>query len=253
MGFQNAGYDSLALDWRGQGLSQRLSENSMVGHVKQYADYQMDVAALLEAAEALAVPKPWFLFGHSLGGCIGLRALVQGMPVQACAFTAPLWDIKLSFIQRALAWPLSWAAQTVGMADQFAPGTRGESYVLNTEFEENRLTQDLNMYRYYQRISEELSDQQIGGPSLGWLFQTLKETRRLSRLPSPHTPCLTLCGEHDTIVSVTAAKDRMKRWELGELRLVKNARHDVLYEVKDVRNGVFQSLLTHFENSAGPQ
>lgn len=67
--FQNVGYDAFALDWRGQGLSDRLTDDRMLGHVGRYADYQKDVTAFLQAAQDLDLPKPWFLFGHSLGAC----------------------------------------------------------------------------------------------------------------------------------------------------------------------------------------
>lgn len=248
--FQAAGYHAFALDWRGQGLSDRLSEDRMMGHVTSYRAYHKDVAAFLKAAKELDLPKPWFLFGHSLGACVGLQALIDGLPVRASAFSAPLWDINLPPFQKFAAWPLSWTAQTLGKGATYAPGTRGESYVLTTDFSENRLTHDPNMYRYYQSVSENLVDQQIGGPSLGWLFQTLKETKRLSKVKSPNTPCITFCGAEDSIVAIPAVEDRMSRWENGSFELVPNARHDVLYESEDIRTHVFNSILALFNKSA---
>ena len=247
--FHKAGYGAFALDWRGQGLSDRLTDDRMMGHVGQFVDYQKDVAAFLKAAKELDLPKPWHLFGHSLGACVGLRALIEGLPVSAAVFTAPLRDINLSAFQRAAAWPLSWVAQTVGKGATYAPGTKGESYVLTTEFSENRLTHDPDMYRYYQGVSKSLADQQIGGPSLGWLFQTLWETSRLSKLVSPNTPCLTFCGAEDTIVAIPAVEHRMNRWSNGTFNLVPNARHDVLYEIEDIRRRVFGAMLRHFESA----
>lgn len=244
-----AGYASFGIDWRGQGLSDRLTEDRMVGHVDRYSDYQYDVAAMLRAASDLGLPKPWYLFGHSLGACIGLRALSDGLPMSACAFSAPLWDINLSAFIRIAAWPLTWAAQLVGRGHAYAPGTRPESYVLNTPFEENRLTRDPGMYRYYQKISESLVEQQIGGPSMAWLFQTLSETRSLSKLPSPDMPCITFCGAEDSIVAIPALKDRMARWPQGKFELIPNAKHDVLYEVPEVRDGVFAKMLDLFEGT----
>jgi len=244
--FHKAGYGAFALDWRGQGLSDRLTEDRMLGHVGQYTDYHKDVAAFLRAAKKLDLPKPWFLFGHSLGACVGLRALIDGLPVSACVFSAPLWDINLSTFQRVAAWPLSWTAQAVGKGTSYAPGAKGESYVLTTDFAENRLTHDPDMYRYYQSVSENLVDQQVGGPSLGWLFQTLRETNRLSKVESPDTPCLTFCGAEDSIVAIPAVEDRMNRWPRGRLDLVPNGRHDVLYETADIRRHVFEAILSHF-------
>ena len=241
-----AGYVAFAIDWRGQGLSDRLTDDRMVGHVVRYSDYQKDVATMLKAAEALDLPKPWYLFGHSLGACIGLRALIEGLPMSACAFSAPLWDINLSTFQRLAAWPLSWTVQFLGKGHIYAPGTHGESYVLNTAFEDNRLTNDPDMYQYYINISESLVDQQIGGPSMGWLYQTLKETRSLSKMPSPDTPCITFCGAQDDIVAIPAVQARMARWPRGKFELIQNAKHDVLYEIPQIRDDVFSKILGLF-------
>lgn len=242
-----AGYDSFAIDWRGQGLSDRLTDDRMIGHVRHFSDYQKDVAAMLDAANYLELPKPWYILGHSLGACIGLRAIIEGFPVAACAFTAPLWDINLSTAQRMAAWPLSWAAQVLGKGHLYAPGTRGESYVLHTAFEENRLTHDPNMYQYYINISKSLTDQQIGGPSMGWLFQALIETRFLSKLPSPKTPCLTFCGAEDSIVAIPAVQKRMADWPSGTFELVQEARHDVLHEMPGIRVEVLGKIFEFFE------
>lgn len=248
----DTGYSVFTIDWRGQGLSDRLTDDRMMGHVGHYSDYQKDVAAMLEAAERLHLPKPWFLFGHSLGACIGLRALMNGLPMTACAFSAPLWGVNLSTLQRIGAWPLSWSAQLIGQGCTYAPGTKGESYALSTPFEKNRLTHDPDMYRYYQSVSKNLVDHQTGGPSLGWLYQTLRETQRLSKKPSPDTPCITFCGAEDSIVAISAVEDRMKRWPNGQFNLVENSRHDVFYEVQKVRERAFSSILTHFAESAAP-
>jgi lysophospholipase len=243
---QKVGFTAFAIDWRGQGLSDRLTSDRMTGHVLQYSDYQKDVAAMVDAANTLNLPKPWYLLGHSLGACIGLRAIIEGLPVSACAFTAPLWNIKLPPFQRIAAWPLSWAAQFLGKGHLYAPGTRGESYVLHTAFDDNRLTHDHDMYQYYINISESLVDQQLGGPSMNWLFQTLKETRSLSKMPSPDTPCITFCGSEDSIVEIPAVKDRMKRWTNGKFKLIENAKHDVLCELPPIRNEVLVTICAHF-------
>ena len=50
--FADCGYATLVLDWRGQGLSDRLTTDAMAGHVHEFADYQRDVAAMVEAGDA---------------------------------------------------------------------------------------------------------------------------------------------------------------------------------------------------------
>ena len=236
------GYSVFAIDWRGQGMSDRLSSDPMLGHIASYGEYQKDVSAMLETAAALSLPKPWFILGHSLGACIGLRTVSSASDFSACAFTAPLWGINLPRYKKTAAWPLAWAAQLVGKAQAYAPGTKAESYVLNTSFSENRLTHDPEMYDYYVRISEGLPDQQLGGPSMGWLLQTLKETSALAALPAPNIPCHAFCGAEDTIVAVDAVKKRMKNWQDGLFTTIPNARHDLLCETDAIRATVFNAI-----------
>lgn len=240
------GYTALIIDWRGQGLADRTAEDPMTGHVVRFSDYHKDASAMVKAAEELDLPKPWYLIGHSLGACIGLRAVSNGLPVSACAFTGPMWNINLSAVKRAAAWPLSWAVQSIGKGHIYAPGTDGKSYVLSTAFEDNKLTSDAEMYQYFIRQATTLADHQIGGPSMGWLYQTLKETRALSSIRSPIIPCIAFCGDQDEIIDITAVQDRMKQWPTGKLEVISGAKHDILSEIQLVRERVMVEICRLF-------
>ena len=76
------GYSSLVVDWRGQGLSDRYFKNRLIGHVNEFADYQLDVEAIAKFAELKSLPKPWYLLAHSMGGTIGLRAIHNKLAVK---------------------------------------------------------------------------------------------------------------------------------------------------------------------------
>lgn len=242
------GYSVVVIDWRGQGLSDRITDDPMVGHVIRFSDYQHDVTALIKAVEKLDLPKPWCLLGHSMGACIGQRALTEGLAVSACAFTSPMWSIKLPALKRAAAWPVSWAAQSLGKGHIFAPGTNGSSYVLSTPFEDNKLTNDPDMYQYFIRQASTLKDHQIGGPSIGWLFQTLKETKTLSKKQLPIVPCLVLCGTDDEIIEASVARKRMAHWPGGRIKQIPGARHDPLTEVPEIRIQAVSDITQHFES-----
>ena len=241
------GFETFAIDFRGQGLSHRFTNDRMLGHVSDFSDYQLDVLAMLEAAETLNLPRPWFLLCHSLGACIGLRAIQETLPVTACTFSAPLWGINLSPLQRLAAWPLCWTAVLTGRHHSYVPSTSGKSYVLTNPFEGNRLTNDPDMFRYFQSISTNLPDHQTGGPSLGWFYAALKETRRLSRSRPPNLPCLTFCGSNDTIVDLGSVQKVMKTWKNGKLRQIENAKHDVFHEKPETRNAIFAEIVSFFE------
>jgi len=244
-----SGFASLVIDWRGHGLSDRLAEDNMISHVDRFSDYHKDVAAMLHAAERLGMPKPWYLMGHSMGGLIGLGAMIRGLRVAACAFTAPLWGIPLSPLERSLAWPLTGGAKLLGKGYRYAPGNksqRGQCYVLSVGAEGNRLTSDPGRFQSLVSQARALPDMQTGAPSMGWVFEFLKACRSLSKLPSPKVPSLTFCRRLDEVVDIRAIENRMSRWPKGRLGLIDNAKHDLFSEVPSVREKVISQISEHF-------
>ena len=163
------GYATATVDWRGQGLADRLLADRALGHVGAFCDYQKDVAALFDFAGAENLPRPWYVIAHSMGGCIALRALHDGLPVRAVAFSAPMWGIRMMPVLRPVARAVSTLAACIGMADRLVPGTSAQTYVLETPFEENVLTRDADMYAFMRRQQGEHPELAIGGPTLRWM------------------------------------------------------------------------------------
>ena len=236
------GYASLVIDWRGQGLADRLLDDTMSGHVHHFPDYQNDVAAMTEAAARLDLPRPWHLLAHSMGGCIGLRAVMQGLDVQSCVFSSPMWGIKLAEALRPVAWWLSWSSHQVGLSHRYAPGTTADHYVLTEPFETNKLTNAPGMWAYMGRQLTAHPELGLGGPSLRWLYEALSETRRLSHRPSPDLPCLTILGSEEDIVDVARVTDRMARWPSGRLEMVKGGRHETLMDTEATQAHLFRVI-----------
>ncbi|WP_113911203.1 alpha/beta fold hydrolase [Roseovarius dicentrarchi] len=248
--FAGAGYDTLAIDWRGQGLSDRALDDPMSGHVADFAEYQMDVAAMIAGAEALDLPRPWHLLGHSMGGCIGLRAACNGLPVTSCAFSAPMWGIAMKPALRPLAWSLSWASRPAGLGHLFSPGTLRGNYVLEAPFEANALTRDREVYAHMRAQLRAYPQLALGGPSLHWLFAALLECKRLARLPSPPLPCLTCVGSKEAIVSRAPIEARMSRWPGARLETVDGGRHELLMDTPETRTRVTDMLLGFWAGAA---
>ncbi|GAW34488.1 phospholipase YtpA [Roseovarius sp. A-2] len=247
--FAAGGYATFAIDWRGQGLADRLLGDAMSGHVHQFIDYQHDVAAMMRAAERLDLPRPWHLLAHSMGGCIGLRAVMQGLDVASVAFSGPMWGIRMADALRPVAWSLSWGSRQVGLSHRYAPGTAPEHYVLSEPFATNKLTNDAGMWAYMEQQIRAHPELGLGGPSLHWLFEALRETRGLARRPSPALPCLTILGSDEEIVDVPRVHDRMARWPGGRLELVPGGRHETLMDTEDTQAHLF-GLLCDFYGSA---
>ena len=249
--FARRGYATLIVDWRGQGLADRLLDDTMSGHVLHFRDYQRDVAAMVQAAEALDMPRPWHLLGHSMGGCIGLRAAIEGLPVETCAFSGPMWGISMAGALRPIAWSLSWSSRKFGLGHRYAPGTAPDNYVMTEPFEANKLTRDAEMYQYMIDQGRAHPELGLGGPSLHWLYEALRETRSLSRMPAPDLPCVTVLGSDEEIVDTRRIQDRIARWPGAELVMIEGGRHEVMMDTPQVRQRVFDRVCRHFDQAAG--
>jgi lysophospholipase len=241
------GYATLCIDWRGQGLAARLQPDPALGHVADFVDYQQDVAAVMAFATAQNLPRPFYLLAHSMGGCIALRSLNAGLPVNAVCFTAPMWGIKLAAPLRPIAWALSGLSLPLGFSNSIAPGQTKKTYVLRAGFAGNDLTSDPDMFAYMQGQCQAHPELSLGGPSLRWLNAALRETLELSQGPAPATPCLTFLGTEEGIIDVPRIRQRMANWSNGTLVMVAGSRHEVMMETPAIRQQTFDQACAFFD------
>lgn len=254
--FAARGLSTLAIDWRGQGLSDRLLPEPTLGHVHRFEDYQRDVAALVAALPGLGVEAPFFLLAHSMGGAIGLRAVMEGLPVRGAVFSAPMWDINMTPIKRAAARAVGHAAAFLGQAHRFAPGTSARAnYVQAAPFEGNELTGDAGIFARLQDHLDRQPDLTLGGPSVHWVMEALSECADLARRPAPDLRALTFLGSEESIVSPAAIRARMARWPCGELVQLPGAHHEALMETPPIRDAVYDRMAAFFDArlAAAPQ
>lgn len=241
------GYATVSVDWRGQGLADRSDADRMIGHVGDFDEFQRDVDALLAWARADGADGPLFLIGHSMGGCIGLRALARGLPFQAAAFSAPMWGISMAAWMRPLAPFIAQLSIWAGRAQRYAPTTGGKTYLLSVPFEGNVLTTDPAMWGYMRQQVAEAPDLALGGPSMGWLHAALRECAALAALPSPGLPCVTALGTAEKVVDPGPIHMRMARWSQGKLDLYPMAEHEVMMEAPAHRARFFDTACALFD------
>lgn len=241
-----SGYATLTVDWRGQGMSDRALSDPLVGHVTDFAEYQQDLDALMAFAQAQGLPQPFHLLAHSMGGTIGLRALLRGLPFQRAAFSSPMWGILISPLMRPIATVLSAASATLGFSNRYVLGTGPAIYVTDQPFEDNTLTTNPDMWQYMRRQALAHPGMSLGGPSFGWLHAALTECRALARLPSPPVPTLCALGSHERIVDPKPILNRMGSWPTGRLQIVQDAEHEVLMERATLRDGFLTNTMALF-------
>ena len=240
------GFGTFAIDWRGQGLADRLVKDVNAGYVEDFADYQSDLEAALDVAKELKLPKPWYLLGHSMGGAIGLRALYNGLDVKAASFSAPMWGVGSTPTIRFFGKILGNVVSRLGHGDRFAPGASPDLYVIVDTFPDNMLTTDSAMYVRMQEQARAHPELCIAGFTYKWAFEAIKETQALEAIASPTLPCFTFWGTNERIVNPSAIERRMARWQDGRSMLVPRAEHEILMDSLAMRQPVIDAMAEYF-------
>lgn len=242
-----AGYGAAVIDWRGQGLSDRLSDKPLLGHVDDFSQFQQDVAAYRAAIEAFAPGVPIFVLAHSMGGCIALRALCSGFDARAAAFSAPMWGLPLNRMTKRALIAMTSALRLAGMDRREVPGAGIEFRLWDNPFDNNELTGDAETYGWMQQQVREHSDLRLGAPSLRWLVAALAEMAVLTGLPSPALPAFCGLGTREMLVSPEAIRARMANWPGGQLEIYDGALHELLMERPATRTAFLTRSLQLFD------
>ncbi|RTL69299.1 MAG: alpha/beta hydrolase [Hyphomicrobiales bacterium] len=234
------GFAVATLDWRGQGLSERLLDNPAKGHVRAFRDYDRDLDAFMRQVVVPNCKPPFFALAHSMGGHILLRHAVSRTPwFERMVVVSPMIEIALARLggsrSQARFYAEFWClfgrskAFTRGGADlplEFGP------------FEANELTNDKERYARSAAIIAAHPELGLGAPTIGWLRAALRSSARLTDPEYPlgvSVPLLLFAAGQDTIVSARAIEEFAMRLKVGTHVLIPEARHEILQETDAVR------------------
>jgi lysophospholipase len=244
--FAAAGYAMAAIDWRGQGLSDRPQHRRDMGHVVSFDEYREDVTALVDVLIRLNLPRPWHMLAHSMGGCIGLRALHDGAPVATAAFSAPMWGIKMTPFLKSISTIVLGLAEPLGLDTAFAPTTGPYAPMA---FDDNPLTADRDQFDYMMRQTQMHPELTLGGPSVRWVKAALEECAALMEMAPPDLPALAMVGTRERVVEIGAIEARAASWPSCDLLVVEGAEHELLMETPERRARAFEAVLRLFQNA----
>ncbi|PKP93044.1 MAG: lysophospholipase [Alphaproteobacteria bacterium HGW-Alphaproteobacteria-16] len=235
--WQGQGWTITSFDWRGQGGSGRLTPAGNCGHIDDFAQYISDFGDF--AREWMATtPGPHVIMGHSMGGHLVLRGLVEGaVRPDAAVLIAPMLGLKSPF---GAALGERFARILGGVGDSARPAWKANERPYTTDTRESLLTHDPDRYQDELWWQQANPGNVTGPPSWKWLIEAFRSTRELRTSPAlkaMDVPLLALIAEQDGLVDSKAALATVGK--LPSARIVRfgpESAHEILREADKVRN-----------------
>ena len=232
-------FNVVCFDWRGQGLSDRPDGRLDIGHVEKFSDYQLDVDAATSHDGIASLPGPKYLFSHSMGGTIGLRAVTNGLDVKAAVFSSPMWGLKHADLLRPVVGPANLMARPFKKHKNLFPGTKPTFYVQVEPFENNAITTDRAHWDMMKAHIDKYEDLGLGGPTLHWVTVAAKELAQLRKVPIPNIPMLVLKAENEIVVDPAAIDKRTPALPDARLETIAGAKHEIWMETPAIQTRVW--------------
>lgn len=252
------GYNTFIIDHRGQGLSERLTNDPNKGYVDSFDDYVDDLEHFVDLSKTLSPTDKNYLLAHSMGGAITLRYLQERkIDLSAVALSSPMIAINSGNVPSNIAMKLvqcNYALNVVCSKRPWYLIGHGKHKIV--DFHHNHVTHSAIRYQLFAELYQSISKIQLGGVTLKWLIEADKNRQHLfdceNKLP---TPTLVLQASEDTIVD-NAAQDnfcRKNNLTMGTAMnnaqpvVIKGARHELLFESDEYRKKALNHIIDWFD------
>jgi len=230
------GYCVFALDWRGQGLSDRPLADRNKGHIDNFSTYMADLQLFLDKVVAPVAPRPILALCHSMGAHIVLRVLAENGsgPLAAAVLTSPMTHLRRDAMLRSV---LMLMPEVPMVEERYLFGT-GPFVLLAREFNSNFVTHDERRYRFTDQWFAADPRLALGGPTLGWARQAVRsETAAMAPgyLERIGLPLVLISAGEDPLIDSRHHAAVAARLKHGEHFTIGGAKHEVMMETDDLR------------------
>lgn len=245
--WRGQGWQVTAADWRGQGGSGRLGKDDSTGHIDDFALWVADLADYW-SEWATGRHGPLVLVGHSMGGHLALRAVVEQVlhpRPAALVLSAPMLDVFPEHLPLFAKQLFAEAMATLG--DPARPAWKmSEKPGSRPSMRQNLLTHDPDRYADEHWWRAQRPELVLGPGSWGWVRGATQSSATLFRrgaLETVDLPVFVLATEADRLVSPAAIRRALARLPDAEaLLLGEEARHEILREIDPVRDRALAAI-----------
>jgi len=248
-----ANYAVAIVDHRGQGFSDRLSNNPHHGHIDQFQDFVDDLDAVAQEATRYYPRIPHYLLAHSMGGAISALYLAQHKhTIRKAVLSSPMLGVLTGDTPQ-------WLAKTFAVGGALlnrwiSPKKPwyffGMTDYIHVPFDENELTHSEARYQMFRDAYEENPQVQLGGPTFNWLAQAFAAMRAAHQQADRiEVPLLILQSGADTVVDNQAQTKFFSKLENGQsqIKCIEGAKHELFMESDRFRQPALDAVLGWFQ------
>lgn len=224
--FLQAGYSCAILDHRGHGESVREGADPNVVHVGHFDQYVEDFHTFVHEIVFPAAKGPFYLYGHSMGGCIAARYLEEyPQDFERAVLNAPMLGIQMGGIPQ-------WAAILICNVNIWLKkGNRRlffhKDFNPDATFEEDCATSRAR-FEYYHGLRRSDKNLQTSSASYVWVKESILAGRKACALASKiQIPVLMFQAGDDTLVTPKPQQKFVAALTRGQLVKITGSKHEI--------------------------
>lgn len=247
--FLKNGYNVFGIEHRGHGRSGNLgiADKSQIDvedfdyYIDDFKKFMDEIVMLNNDGEKV------FLFSHSMGGAIGVKFL-EDYPeyFSGSVLSSPMLEVYTGKIPSFLANIVVKSAVIFGKGGDYVLGKT--SYIEEYNVDEIG-TSYVNRYMYSEHIVVLTEEFQKGGASYNWTNEAFKVTKEITKYENAskvEIPVLLFQAEEDTYVKPGGQNKFAKGAKNCEIKLIKNARHELYRETDEIQKPYLEEILNFY-------
>ena len=243
-------FSVVAYDQRGHGRSWRAEgiSDPSVTHMDHFEDYVSDLKAVCDHFLP-SMPKPAFIFAHSMGGAVTSLFLEKYPEVFSAAVLCAPMIAPQTGVPHAVASTLSGVASTFGRGKNhpffMKPWSGPEDFATSCATDPRR-------FAWYDAVKASVPVFRNSVPSYRWSGEAVRVTRQILAPGAPEKICcpiLLFSADIDFSVCREPQEAFIRRLPEGRFIPVPEARHEIFRSVNDVFFPWWHSVLEYLSGS----
>lgn len=247
--FYQMGYSVFFLEYRGHGFSQRCVEELDRVVVRDYQEYVQDLNGLVEqVVKPMSRTNTYFLFAHSMGGCIATLYLEQHPEVfRAAILSSPLLQMNFKDVPEWAVSALVLWSRIARWDLKYVPGQHGfdNVYVFNT----SSCTSEPRYAYVFSERQREPHYTSYGG-TYAWTRASIKAIKKAHKnADKVVAPILLFQAGLDSMVKPAGQQRFVSETKNTRLVHYATSKHEVFNATEDVRIPYYKEIFAFLEEN----